>query len=89
MSTPGHTDGHSAFLVPGAGAVLTGDGLVTGHPTSRRTGPQLLPGFFSHDRTATVAALQPLAELDADLVLPGHGEPWRGPVADAVAGARG
>ena len=88
VPTPGHTDGHTAYLVPGAGAVLTGDGLVTGHPTSRRTGPQLLPAFFDADRAATAAALAPLAELDADLVLPGHGEPWRGPVAAAVAVAR-
>ena len=88
VPTPGHTRGHSAYLLPAVGAVLTGDGLVTGHGTSRRRGPQLLPGFFDHDRAATVAALAPLAELDADLVLPGHGEPWRGAVADAVTAAR-
>jgi glyoxylase-like metal-dependent hydrolase (beta-lactamase superfamily II) len=87
VPTPGHTGGHTAFFLPAAGAVLTGDGLVTGHPTSRRAGPQLLPRFFDHDRAATAAALAPLAELDAELVLPGHGEPWRGPVADAVAAA--
>ncbi|MBB3676949.1 MBL fold metallo-hydrolase [Modestobacter versicolor] len=89
VATPGHTVGHSAILLPGSGAVLTGDGLVTGHPTSRRTGPQLLPAFFDHDEAATAAALGPLAGLDADLVLPGHGEPWRGRVERAVALARG
>jgi glyoxylase-like metal-dependent hydrolase (beta-lactamase superfamily II) len=89
VATPGHTGGHSAFFLPAVGAVLTGDGLVTGHPTSRRAGPQLLPGFFHHDRAATAAALAPLARLDAGLVLPGHGEPWRSPVADAVAAAQG
>jgi hypothetical protein len=68
--------------------VLTGDGLVTGHPTARRRGPQLLPAFFDHDRAATAAALAPLSGLDAELLLPGHGEPWRGPVADAVTAAQ-
>jgi glyoxylase-like metal-dependent hydrolase (beta-lactamase superfamily II) len=89
VPAPGHTAGHSAFHLPGVGAVLTGDGLVTGHPTSRRQGPQLLPGFFTHDQAASEAALTPLARLDADLLLPGHGDPWRGAIADAVTAAHG
>jgi hypothetical protein len=68
--------------------VLTGDGSVTGHPTSRRSGPQLLPAFFNHQQAATAAGLAPLAQLDADLVLPGHGDPWQGHIADAVATAQ-
>jgi glyoxylase-like metal-dependent hydrolase (beta-lactamase superfamily II) len=68
--------------------VLTGDALVTGHPTSARRGPQLLPAFFSHDTEQAVAALDDLARLDADVVLPGHGPAHRGPVRDAVARAR-
>jgi glyoxylase-like metal-dependent hydrolase (beta-lactamase superfamily II) len=84
VATPGHTVGHTAYLVPGAGAVLTGDTLVTGHPTVRRVGPQLLPEFFDHDRAGAVRALGALAALDADLLLPGHGRPLRTPVARAV-----
>jgi glyoxylase-like metal-dependent hydrolase (beta-lactamase superfamily II) len=86
VATHGHTSGHTAYLLPDAGAVVTGDGLITGHPVSRTTGPQLIAGWFDHGDSA--AALTPLASLDADLVLPGHGDPWRGPVADAVARAR-
>ncbi len=67
--------------------MLTGDALVTGHPTSARRGPQLLPRFFSSDPDRTVAALDALDRLDADVVLPGHGEPFRGPVRDAVTRA--
>ncbi|GAB3134792.1 MBL fold metallo-hydrolase [Tsukamurella serpentis] len=84
---PGHTSGHTAFLLPG-GVVATGDALVTGHPLSGSTGPQLLPGFFSHDPAGTARTLDAIADLDADTIAPGHGEPWRGNPADAVAQAR-
>jgi glyoxylase-like metal-dependent hydrolase (beta-lactamase superfamily II) len=86
VATHGHTSGHTAFHLPGAGAVITGDGLVTGHAVSRRTGPQLIMEMFNHGDAR--AGLAPLEGLDADLVLPGHGEPWRGPIAEAVAQAR-
>ncbi|MDP9429592.1 MAG: MBL fold metallo-hydrolase [Actinomycetota bacterium] len=86
VPTHGHTSGHTAFSLPRVGVVLTGDALVTGHPTSARRGPQLLPRFFSSDPDRTVAALDALDRLDADVVLPGHGEPFRGPVRDAGPG---
>ena len=86
VPTHGHTSGHTAYLLPDAGAVATGDGLITGHAVSRTVGPQLIPPWFDHGDSA--GALAPLAALDADLVLPGHGDPWRGPVAAAVARAR-
>lgn len=85
VATHGHTSGHTAYFLPAAGAVATGDGLVTGHAVLRRTGPQVLPGFFNHGDP--IAGLQPLAALAADLVLPGHGDPLRRPIADAVAEA--
>ncbi|WP_375491024.1 MBL fold metallo-hydrolase [uncultured Jatrophihabitans sp.] len=87
VATHGHTSGHTAYWLPQAGAVATGDGLVTAHALLRGTGPQLLPAFFNHGDV--VAALDPLAALDADLVLPGHGDPLRRPIRDAVAEARG
>ena len=37
IATPGHTSGHTAFLVPGARVLLTGDALVTGHALARRS----------------------------------------------------
>ncbi|MCP2256417.1 Glyoxylase, beta-lactamase superfamily II [Streptoalloteichus tenebrarius] len=81
----GHTSGHSAYHLPGAGVVVTGDALVTGHPTSRFVGPHLLPSFFSHSTGASVAALDALGALDAGVLVPGHGDPWYGPLASAVA----
>lgn len=85
VHTPGHTSGHAAFHLPQHGVVITGDALVTGHAISRRTGPQLLPGLFHHDRAVATRSLHTLAALDADTVLPGHGAAHRGRIADAVA----
>lgn len=88
VHTPGHTLGHSAFHLPRAGVVITGDALVSGHPTSRVKGPQLLPDMFHHERPRAVASLARLEELDADVVLPGHGPVHRGSVGDAARRAR-
>lgn len=89
VPTPGHTSGHVAFLLPEVGAVLTGDALVTGHPTtSHAPGPQPIPAFFNHDTAQAQASLRTLESLDADLVLPGHGDPWTGSIASAVERAR-
>ncbi|WP_081748890.1 MBL fold metallo-hydrolase [Nocardiopsis sp. CNT312] len=86
--TPGHTSGHSCYHLPEAGAVVTGDTLVTGHAISRLEGPQPLPSIFHHDREAMLASLDAIAGLDADLLLPGHGPLTRMPVAEAVDTAR-
>lgn len=89
VPTHGHTSGHTAFHLPAVGAVITGDALVTGHPLSPTTGPQLLPAMFAHtSRTDLLAALTPLESLDANLVLPGHGPLHHGPIADAVVTVR-
>lgn len=88
VATPGHTSGHSCYHLPEVGAIVTGDTLVTAHPTSRKDGPQLLMSFFSHDQAATVQALDILREIDADIVLPGHGPVHRGPLRAATELAR-
>ncbi|MFE9775216.1 MBL fold metallo-hydrolase [Streptomyces sp. NPDC005931] len=88
VPTPGHTDGHCAFHLPHLGVLVAGDALVSGHPTSRTRGPQLLPGMFHHDRPDAVASLDVLAGLDGDLLLPGHGPLHRGSVREAALLAR-
>lgn len=86
--TPGHTSGHTCYHLPESGAIVTGDALITGHPTSRVTGPHLVAPFFSHDPAGTLAALDLLEPVAADLILPGHGPAHRGPIKEAVALAR-
>lgn len=84
----GHTSGHTAYLLADSGALISGDALNTGHAISRRVGPQVLPGYFSQDPKKAYATLGHLARQDAGLLLPGHGLPWHGELARAVAEAR-
>lgn len=88
IATPGHTSGHTAYLVPGARVLLTGDALITGHPLSSVTGPQDLMRFFHHDAGAMDASLDTIAAVDADVIVPGHGPVFRGSPRDAVARLR-
>jgi glyoxylase-like metal-dependent hydrolase (beta-lactamase superfamily II) len=82
VPTRGHTSGHVAYYLPAARAVATGDELVTGHALLPGTGPALLPAFFNHGDSAP--ALARLDDLDADLLLPGHGPALRMPLRDAI-----
>lgn len=84
VACAGHTSGHSAFHLPGKGVLITGDALVTAHPLSPVEGPQLLPAFFAHAPGEAEAALQTLAGVDAEVVVPGHGPAWRGTPAAAA-----
>jgi len=84
VPTPGHTPGHTSFLMPSAGVLFSGDALVTGHPLSRLgPGPQRLPSVFNGSEPGVSASLRRLREVPADVVVPGHGPVWRGPL-DAI-----
>ncbi len=82
VPTPGHTSGHCSYLVDGV--LVTGDALVTGHPVAPRSGPQLLPTVFNHSQVDCVRSLAALAMLETDVLIPGHGDVWRGPIREAV-----
>ncbi|MBT2531509.1 MBL fold metallo-hydrolase [Arthrobacter sp. ISL-48] len=81
----GHTPGHTTFVLPKANAVATGDALVTGHPLSKETGAQMLHPMFHSRPDAVGEALKCLADVDASLVLPGHGPALRMGIGDAIA----
>ncbi len=84
VATPGHTSGHTSYLLPDAGVVVTGDALITAHPTINGVGPRLLPHGFSHDQHSVVQSLYALRELDAELFVPGHGPAWYGSMRSSV-----
>lgn len=84
VSTPGHTDGHTAYFMASEGVLFSGDALVTGHPLLRGTGPQLLPDVFNHNKSGTRASLRNLAIEEAHILVPGHGEPMRGDLPELV-----
>jgi glyoxylase-like metal-dependent hydrolase (beta-lactamase superfamily II) len=85
LALPGHTPGNVAILLPVAAAIAVGDSLVSGHPLSRITGPQMLHPMFHSDPRQALAATRRLAEIDAAVILPGHGPALRMPPAEAVA----
>lgn len=82
VPTPGHTGGHCSYLVDGV--LVSGDALVTGHPLLTRERPALLPDLFNHDQAACVRSLAVLEALHTEVLLPGHGPVWRGPIGEAV-----
>lgn len=82
IPTPGHTGGHCSYVVDGV--VVSGDALITDHPVAPRPGPQLLPSLFNHDDESCRRSLAALAALDDEVLLPGHGPVWRGPVREAA-----
>jgi glyoxylase-like metal-dependent hydrolase (beta-lactamase superfamily II) len=49
-------------------------------------GPALAP--FTVDRARALASLAALDEISARWVLPGHGDPWSGGLAEALARVR-
>ena len=82
IPTPGHTGGHCSFIVDGV--LVSGDALITAHPTCRRDGPQLLPAIFSKSQSDSERSLAALALLETEVLLPGHGPMWEGPINEAV-----
>jgi glyoxylase-like metal-dependent hydrolase (beta-lactamase superfamily II) len=84
LHVPGHTAGSAVFELPGERAIVTGDALVTGHPTTSARGPQLLHPVFSSDHGRAVRSLELLGGLDVDVLLPGHGPAARMSLSAAV-----
>ena len=82
VHVPGHTPGSIAVHVPAVDAVFVGDALTTGHVLTGATGPQ--PAPFTLDPEQALESLGRIEGLGATWVLPGHGAPWNGGVADAV-----
>jgi glyoxylase-like metal-dependent hydrolase (beta-lactamase superfamily II) len=86
IHTPGHTEGHMVFHFPRHGALFVGDTICTWHPISGERGPQQMP--FNVSNATGLDSLSRYADLDAELVLVGHGEPWTEGPAGAVDRAR-
>jgi glyoxylase-like metal-dependent hydrolase (beta-lactamase superfamily II) len=83
---PGHTPGSVAVHVPAADALFVGDAMTTGNVLTGELGPR--PAPFTLDPEAALASLAKLETVEATWVLPGHGAPWLGGVAEAVRQVR-
>jgi glyoxylase-like metal-dependent hydrolase (beta-lactamase superfamily II) len=88
VHVPGHTPGMSAVLLEDRRVLMTGDALVTRNPLTGRRGPQIMPAGLNRDSQQALGSLDALSGTGADLVLPGHGDPWEGDLAEAVRTAR-
>jgi len=86
--TPGHTDGSSCLELTDRKALFTGDALVTLSIVTGERTPRIMPGSFNKDSELSLSSLNELNGSNADLVLPGHGEPFAGKVSEAVAAAQ-
>lgn len=86
VSTPGHSPAHHSLHFHDHGVLFAGDAMASVSWISGSTEPQLHP--FGEDRARMPAALDALEPLEADVVAFGHGEPFRGSPAAAVASAR-
>ena len=88
VHAPGHSNGHVVFHFPDRGALLAGDVIVTYNPLTGRSGPQIMPGAFNVSSGQALASLERIETLEAGVLVVGHGDPWTGGVAEAVARAR-
>jgi glyoxylase-like metal-dependent hydrolase (beta-lactamase superfamily II) len=82
IHVPGHTPGSVAVHVPAVDAVFVGDAITTGNVLTGESGPR--PAPFTLDPEGALASLAKLEAVEATWVLPGHGAPWRGGVAEAI-----
>lgn len=76
VHTPGHTEGHTMFHCAEDGILFTGDGLITMDLVGKATGPQMIDPVFNVDTAMAYESLHRLTSIDADVLLPGHGDPW-------------
>ena len=81
IGLPGHSAGSITIHSPAVDAVFVGDGLTTRHVLTGKTGPQ--PAPFTDEPEQAIASLAALPEVT--WVLPGHGAPFSGGTAAAVA----
>ena len=84
IHAPGHTPGECILHVEERDVVFAGDAIVTLDPTTGKAGPVVLGAPMTQDRARAFASLERIGATGAGILLPGHGEPWRQGVADAV-----
>jgi glyoxylase-like metal-dependent hydrolase (beta-lactamase superfamily II) len=88
VHAPGHTPGCAALLLEGRRVLLAGDVLATRNPLTGRVGPQIMPSGLNRDTPQALRSLDVLDGIPADVLLPGHGEPWTQGAAEAARLAR-
>jgi glyoxylase-like metal-dependent hydrolase (beta-lactamase superfamily II) len=75
---PGHSEGSCGFYLSDQRALIAGDSFCMLSPITGATGPQVMPAALNFSTPMARASLKRVTDLDTELVLPGHGAPWRG-----------
>ena len=88
IHVPGHSAGSCAIHLPGRDVLLSGDALATLDIKRGRRGAPMLMTLFNADEAQAAESLDRLEDLGEVTLLPGHGDPWRGEMAEAVRSAR-
>lgn len=88
IHTPGHSAGSCTLVTHNETVAFTGDALVTLDVVTGRSGVGIMPGKLNDDPDQAFQSLRQLDGLGADVVLPGHGAPWRDGLPQALAQAR-
>jgi glyoxylase-like metal-dependent hydrolase (beta-lactamase superfamily II) len=82
IPTPGHTAGHCAVWLEDRAVLLSGDAMVNFDYATGKRGLKL--HRFNEDRERAKLSLDELDGLEAEVVLFGHGDPWRGGLGPAL-----
>jgi glyoxylase-like metal-dependent hydrolase (beta-lactamase superfamily II) len=88
VGTPGHTFGHCSLLLEDRGVLFSGDALVTRDPYTGALGPRIVARAATADSAQAKRSLSAIEQTGAEVLLPGHGEPWTGGAAAAAEHAR-
>jgi glyoxylase-like metal-dependent hydrolase (beta-lactamase superfamily II) len=84
--TPGHTAGHCAVWLEERGVLFAGDAMVNFDYATGERGLKL--HRFNEHRERAMASLKRLEGVEAEVVLFGHGDPWREGLGRALEIAR-
>jgi glyoxylase-like metal-dependent hydrolase (beta-lactamase superfamily II) len=76
IHTPGHTAGHYSVALPERGVLLSGDAFATLDYVTGKRRIGLHP--LNDDREIALASLYRLSAVEAETLLPAHGDPWTG-----------
>ena len=86
IHVPGHTAGEVAFHLADRHTLITGDTLVTRDLyTGANVAPSVPSRLLNVDDQTARRSIARLSEVGQVTMLPGHGEPWKGSMAEAVA----
>lgn len=88
IHVPGHSAGSCAVHLDDREVLFCGDALATLDIKTGHRGDPRLMSLFNADAERAADSLDRLEGLGTVTLLPGHGSPWRGDMADAVRSAR-